>query len=59
MARKKALVLRIKKTLHVLPETATFIENAASSRGIYESSIVDQAIALLRKAKDADLSSVA
>jgi hypothetical protein len=58
MARRKAEVPRIKKTMHVLPQTAAFIESAASSRGIYESSIIDEAIALLRS-KDANLSSVA
>lgn len=58
MARKKSAISRIKKTMHVLPETAEFIEDAASSRGIYEASIIDEAIALLRS-KDANLSSVA
>ena len=58
MARKKALVIRVKKTMHVLPQTAEFIENTASSRGIYEASIIDEAIALLRN-KDEHLSSAA
>jgi hypothetical protein len=58
MARPKSQISRIKKTMHVLPQTAEFIENAASSRGIYESSIIDEAIALLRS-KDANLSSAA
>lgn len=49
MARKKALVMRVKKTMHVLPETAEFIEVSASLKGIYESSVIDEAIALLRK----------
>lgn len=49
MARKKAAISRIKKTMHVLPETAEFIEISASSKGIYESSVIDEAIALLRK----------
>lgn len=59
MARRKADIARIKKTMHVLPETAKFIENTASSKGIFESSVIDEAIALLRKSKDANLSSVA
>jgi hypothetical protein len=58
MARRKATVTRVKKTLHVLPQTAEFIEDSASSRGIYESSIIDEAIALLRN-KNEHLSSVA
>ncbi|MEA5489295.1 hypothetical protein [Pseudanabaena sp. CCNP1317] len=45
--------------MHVLPETAQFIETEASSRNIYEASVIDEAIALLRKTKDANLSSVA
>lgn len=36
----------------VLPQTAEFIEDLASSRGIYESSVIDEAIALLRKKND-------
>lgn len=56
MARKKATVSRIKKTMHVLPQTAEFIELEASERGIYESSIIDEAIALLEKVRNADIS---
>ncbi|MCA6572118.1 MAG: hypothetical protein IM535_08365 [Pseudanabaena sp. M38BS1SP1A06MG] len=59
MARPRSEVTRTKKTMLVLPETAKFIEESASSRGIYESSIVDEAIAVLRKVKDANLSSIA
>jgi hypothetical protein len=58
MARRKSLVVKVKKTMHVLPETAKFIENTAKCRGIYESSIIDEAIELLRS-KNANLSSVA
>lgn len=59
MARPKSEVKRVKKTMLLLPQTAAFIEDAASFEGIYESSIVDRAIAILRKAEDANLSSVA
>ncbi|WGS74093.1 hypothetical protein [Pseudanabaena galeata] len=59
MARRKSNTPRMKKTMHVLPETAQFIETEASSRNIYEASVIDEAIALLRKTKDANLSSVA
>jgi hypothetical protein len=59
MARRKADIARIKKTMHVLPETAKFIENTASSKGIFESSVIDEAIALLRKTEYANCSSVA
>lgn len=59
MARRKAAISRVKKTMHLLPETAEFIENTASSKSIFESSVIDEAIALLRKTKDANLSSVA
>lgn len=52
MARQKSKVPRIKKTMHVLQQTAEFIEDTASSRGIFESSVVDEAIALLRKNHD-------
>ena len=58
MARRKSSVSRVKKTMHVLPETALYIESVAESTGIYESSVIDNAIALLRS-KDANLSSVA
>ncbi|MCA6521771.1 MAG: hypothetical protein IM596_07930 [Pseudanabaena sp. M051S1SP2A07QC] len=59
MARRKSNVVRIKKTMHVLPETAKYIEKTASSNGIFEASVIDEAIALMRKVKDANLSSVA
>jgi len=59
MARKKSAISRIKKTMHVLPETAKYIENTASSKGIFESSVIDEAIALLRKTEYANCSSVA
>lgn len=59
MARRKSNIVRVKKTMHVLPETATFIENMASSKGIFEASVIDEAIALMREVKDANLSSVA
>lgn len=58
MARRKSSVSRIKKTMHVLPETAQYIESMAESNGIYESSVIDKAIALLRN-KGANFSSVA
>ena len=58
MARKKAAISRVKKTMHVLPETAEYIEDSASSRGIYEASIIDEAIALLRS-RNEHFSSVA
>lgn len=59
MPRRKATVPRIKKTMHVLQQTAEYIEDSASSRGVYESSIIDEAIALMRKVKDADISTAA
>lgn len=59
MARPKSEIKRVKKNMHVLPQTANYIETVASSRGIYEASIVDEAIALLRKVRDADCSSIA
>lgn len=38
--------------MHVLPKTAQFIESVASSRGIYEASVIDEAIAYLMKRKE-------
>jgi hypothetical protein len=58
MARQKSEIVRIKKTMHVLPETADYIVSAAKSTGIYESSVIDNAIALLRS-QDANLSNAA
>jgi hypothetical protein len=58
MSRQKSAVCRVRKNIHLLPENALYIESLASSKGVYESSIVDEAIALLRS-KDASLSSVA
>jgi hypothetical protein len=58
MSRQKSAVSRVRKNIHLLPENALYIESLASSKGIYESSIVDEAIALLMS-KDASLSSVA
>lgn len=52
MARRKSKISKVKKTMHVLPKTAKFLETAASSRGIFEASIVDEAIALLMKKKE-------
>lgn len=58
MSRQKSAVSRVRKNVHLMPENALYIESLASSKGIYESSVVDEAIALLRS-KDASLSSVA
>jgi len=44
--------------MHVLPETAEYIESVAQSNGIYESSVIDKAIALMRS-KGANFSSAA
>lgn len=57
--RRKGIA-RIKKTMHVLPTTAEFIESVASSRGIYEASVIDEAIAhLMRKKEYADFKNIA
>jgi hypothetical protein len=58
MSRQKSAVSRVRKNIHLLPENALYVEILASSKGVYESSIVDEAIALLRS-KDGSLSSIA
>lgn len=52
MAKRKSKIQKVKKTMHVLPKTAQFIESVASSRGIYEASVIDEAIAYLMKRKE-------
>lgn len=43
--RRKSKIIRVKKTLMVLPKTAEQIERASDQTGEYESQIVDKAIA--------------